>query len=614
MRGNIYSNGSWLGTAQSTYRKLYKYNGSFSFNYANNISGHKGLNDFSQSTNYKVGWTFTQDAKSSPGSRFTASVNMSSSGYEKNNSYVVSDHVTTQKQSSISYSKSWEGTPFNLSTSMTQSQNSKTNTVQLNLPKATFSMARIYPLKNKNSSGPTKWYQELQFQYTASLDNKVNTYDSLLFSKQLWDTMDNGFKQEIPVSLQLRPFKNFSISPSITYSSVMYTKKLHHYWDEEEKEVLSEKMKGFYYGQAFNPSINFSFNPQIFGMFTFTNPESRLQAIRHVIKPSVSFAYIPSIPGLSSSMYERVQTDTTKRRFAEYSIYEGNIFGTPSLSSRSGIVSLGLVNIIEGKVFAKNDTTGKAKKIKIIDNLSVNTSYNVFADSMRWSPVSMALRTNLLNKVNLSMRSNFSLYALDENGKAFNKFVFSESGKLMRLTNFGASVDFSLSDLLTGNKEKSKNNTNQQSTGTDQLSKGFDRTQSMQSGKQNQQNQAGQNGAQFDEWGYQRFDAPWSMNVSYVFEYSKPLTKATITQGMTMTGNVTLTKPLSLTYASGYDFKAKQITITTIGIRRDLHCWEMNLNWVPIGTMKGWNFMIKAKASVLGDLKYQRRKDYHDSY
>ena len=609
VKGNIYTNGSWLATAQTSYNRRYKYSGNFSFNYANNIDGHKGLDDYSQSTNYKLGWVFTQDPKASPGSRLSASVNMSSSGYEKNNSYVVTDHVTTQKQSSISYSKTWEGTPFNFATSMNQSQNSKNNTIRLNLPKANFNVGRIYPLKSKNSTGPTKWYQELQFQYSASFDNQINTYDSLLFSKEVWDTMDNGFKQEMPVSLQLRPFRNFSISPSVTYSAVLYSKKTHHYWDEDQNKVMAETMKGIYYGQAVNPSISASYNPQIFGMYTFTNPDARMQAIRHVMKPSVSFNYIPSLPGLSTDMYEHVQTDSAGTRFRDYSIYEGNIFGTPSLSKRSGIVSLSLVNIIEGKIFAKNDTTGKAKKIKIIDNLGINTSYNVFADSMKWSPVTMTLRTSLFNNFNISMRSNFSLYALDENGRPYDAFVFSQNNKPLRLTSFGTSLDFSLSELLSGKQSKAKPTTPSNSGG-DLFNQGFDN----RAGTSKQMGQEDENPVLMDEYGYQQFDVPWTMNVGYGFEYSKPGLKSTVTQAVTLRGNVSLTKRLAIIYTSGYDFTGKAITMTTIGVKRDLHCWEMNLNWVPVGTMKGWNFTIRAKASVLGDLKYERRKDYHDSF
>ncbi len=610
IKGSVYSNGSWLATAQTSYNRRYKYNGNFSFNYANNIAGHKGLDDFSQSTNYKLGWIFTQDAKASPGSRFSASVNMSSSGYEKANSYVVADHVTTQKQSSVSYSKTWEGTPFNFAISANHSQNTKKNTVQLDLPKGNFNVGRIYPLKSKNSSGPTKWYQELQFQYSSSFDNKINTYDSVLFTKAVWDTLDNGFKQEVPVSLQLRPFKNFSISPNMTYSAVMYSKRTHHYWDEDQEKVLKETTKGIFYGQAINPSISASYNPQIFGMYTFNNPDARLQAIRHVMKPSVSFSYVPAIPGLSSDMYEHVQVDTTGLRYQDYSIYEGNIYGTPSLSRKSGTVSFGLVNIVEGKMFARNDTTGKAKKIKIIDNFAINTSYNVFADSLKWSPVTMSMRTTLLNNFNISLNSAFSLYGLDPLGRTHNTFDLAQNGKLMRMTNFTASVDFSLSELLAGDKSKSKTNPATSSSGNNMYDTGFEGGP----GGTNQGDQHNQSPVVRDAWGYQQFDVPWTMNMSYSLGYSKPGYKSTLTQAIAMNGNVTLTKNLAINYVSGYDFRAKAITMTSVGIRRDLHCWEMNLNWIPVGSLKGWNFTIRAKASVLGDLKYERRKDYHDSY
>jgi hypothetical protein len=422
--------------------------------------------------------------------------------------------------------------------------------------------------------------------------------------------MNNGFKQEIPVSLQLRPFRNFSISPSVTYSAVMYSQKSHHYWNEDKNQVVKETMKGLFYGQAVNPSISASYSPQIFGMFSFTNPDARLQAIRHVMKPSVSFSYIPSLPGLSSDMYEHVQTDSAGTKYRDYSIYEGNIYGTPSLSKKSGIVSLGLVNIVEGKIFAKNDTTGKAKKVKIIDNFGINTSYNVFADSMRWSPVSMSIRTTLFNNLSISVNSSFSLYALDEKGRAYNTFVFSQNNKLLRLTNFTTSMDFSLSELLAGDKNKKKSNPSANS-GKDMYKEGFENEQGMAPGQRGQQNQ---NTVVTDEYGYQQFDVPWSMNLSYSLNYSKPGLKSNVTQAISMNGNVSITKAMAVTYISGYDFKGKAITMTSIGVRRDLHCWEMNLNWIPVGTMKGWNFTIRAKASVLGDLKYERRKDYHDSY
>ena len=619
IKGSIYANGSWLGNAETNYKRLYKYSGNLSFSYANNITGHYGLSDYTKSNNYRLSWSFNQDAKASPGSRFTASVNMSSSGYDQNNSYNVNDHITTQRQSSISYSKSWDGTPFNLSMSANHSQNVKTKSVSLNLPRANFSMGRIYPFKSQNSSGPTKWYQEIQLSYTASLDNQIDTKDSLLFTSSIWKHMRNGFKHEIPVSFQLRPFKNFSISPSLTYTGVLYTQKIRKNWNPAYNDVVlntvhgavvNDTLHGFFYGQAVNPSISASFNPQIFGTYDFTekSPNSRLQQIRHVIKPSVGFSFTPSFAGLSSKMYRQVQIDTNMN-YATYSIYEGNIFGTPSLGQKSGNVSFSLVNLLEAKVFARNDTTGKAKKIKLIDNFSINTSYNIFADSLRWAPISMQMRTSILNNVNISANSSFTLYGVNPNtGQPWGKFLFQDH-KLMRLTNFNAGVDFSLSDLLKKKDKKTTNTTNPQNYGAPGTQGGYGMPPAGASVPQN-----GTTGIAKDAYGYPVFDVPWTLNMSYSLSYVNSYIKPTLTQTLSFNGGVTFTKKMSVTYTSGYDFTAKKITMTNIGITRDLHCWEMNLNWIPNGTMQSWNFTIRVKASVLGDLKYERRKDFHDPY
>jgi hypothetical protein len=616
MKGDLYTNGTWMVTAQTNYKRLYKYGGNFSFSYANNVSGHKGLTDYSKSTNYRVGWTYAQDAKASPGSRFSASVNMSSSGFDRNNSYVVSEHVTTQRQSSVSYAKTWEGTPFNLSASMNHSQNVKNKTVSLNLPKINFNASRIYPFKSKNRTGPARWYDEIQLSYSASLDNQINTYDSLLFTPKVWNTMRNGFKHDIPLSFQIRPFKNFSISPAVTYTGVMYSQKIYKRWDpdyfNEEigkyvPSVVKDTIRGVFYGQAFNPSISASFNPQIFGTYSFTNPNSRIQAIRHVIKPTVGFNFVPSFAGLSSDMYRQVQVDTTGNNFREYSIYEGNIFGTPSLSSRSGNVSFSLVNIVEAKVFARNDTTGKPKKVKIIDNFSINTSYNIFADSMKWAPVAMQIRTTILDKINISANSSFSLYGVNSKGAPVGTFLYATDKKLMRLTNFNASLDFSLSDLLKGDKGKKK-----PAVSPNPSNKGFGENDAVR--EPNALSQENSGAILTDEYGYPVFNIPWSLSMSYSLNYYRTGLKSTLSQTLSFNGNVTLTKNMSITYTSGYDFAGKQITMTNIGISRDLHCWEMSFNWVPNGSMKMWNFTIRVKASVLGDLKYERRKDFFNDY
>jgi hypothetical protein len=620
--GSIYANGSWLGTARTDYKKLYKYSGNFMFSYANNIAGHVGLSDYSKSSNYKLGWTYTQDAKASPGSRFSASVNMSSSGYDRTNSYNVNDHVNTQRQSSVSYSKSWDGTPFNLSISANHMQNLKTKSVNLDLPQANFNISRIYPFKSKNSSGTGKWYQDIQISYTATLDNQIATRDSLLFTSDIWKHMRNGFKQDIPLSLQIRPFRNFSISPSLTYSGVAFTQKIVKRYDPTNFDqvqnkivpVVNDTIHGFFYGQAVNPSISMSFNPQIFGLYDFseTRPNSRVQSIRHVMKPSVGFSFIPSFGGLSSrNMYRQVQVDTIPN-YLKYSIYDGNIYPTPSLGSKSGNISFSLVNIVEAKVFERYDTTGKPKKVKLIDNFSINTSYNIFADKFKWAPVTMQLRTTLMKNISISANGSFSLYDVDTLGVPVNNFLFADHKGLMRLTNFGASVDFSLSDLFKKDKDRNKSGPGSNQNNPGQQSQVF---QDGLPGANIQGQTPVGSASQKDAYGYPVFNVPWTLNVSYSLNYIKSGLKSTLNQALSLNnGSLTLTKKMSATFTTGYDFTGKKITMTTIGLARDLHCWQMSINWIPNGTMQSWNFLIRVKAAVLGDLKYERRKDFHDTY
>jgi hypothetical protein len=605
MKGSIFTNGTWLLGAQTTYNKRYRYRGNLSFNYANNISGHKGLPDESVSKNYSFAWTYTQDAKARPGSTFSASVNMSSSNYDRNNSYDLENHITTTRASSISYSKSWTGSPINFSASMNHNQNVKTKIVNLNLPKIDFGVSRLYPLKGRNPSGPTKWWQELQMQYTAQFDNRINTTDSLLFTNQVWKNMQSGFRHSIPVSLQIRPFRNFSISPSLTYTGVLYTKKIEPIWNPDLKAVVKDTLSGFFYGQAINPTIGAGYSPQIFGTYDFTNEKSRVDVIRHVMKPSVTFSFTPSFKGFSSDMYRQIQIDTIGRT-RDYSIFEGAMFGTPSTSRKNGNISFSLTNILEAKVFQRDDTTGKAQKVNIIDNFGINTSYNIFADSLRWSPISMVMRTTLFNNVGVSANASFSLYGLDSKGGQTGTFYFAQNRKLMRLNMFAVSLDFSVSDLLQGKEQKSKQTTSgQPGAGVGPAGRIPDAGPDAA---------AAEGDSQFDEWGYMKFEAPWSMDVSYSLNYSKPAFKSTISQALTMRGNVQLTRNMNITYTTGYDFTAKEITMTSIAITRNLHCWNMSFNWVPNGNMKMWEFSIRVNSAVLQDLKYERRKDYHDNY
>lgn len=626
LTGDIYTNGTWRLGAGSSYRKRYKYNGNFAFSYANNVSGHKNLEDYSKSTNYSVRWTHTQDAKARPGSRFSASVNMSSSGYDKANSYSVVEHVTTTKQSSVSYSKSWAGTPFNFSTSLNHSQNSTTKNVAVNLPKASFSMSRIYPLKPKNATKSRFWH-DLQIQYSASMDNRINVADSLFLTDQVWQNMKNGFKHDIPITLPIRPIKNFTISPQLRYSGVLYTSKVQKRWEDNYYDpitndtlsgVITEDIPGLFYGQSFSPSISASYSPQIFGTYSFKNPESRIIAVRHVMKPSVSFSYVPTMDGWSSNMYNDYVKDTLGN-MGEYSIYEGAIYGTPSLPSKSGSVSFSLTNIIEAKVRTRNDTTGKGEKVKILDNIALNTSYNPFLDSLKWAPVSLSMRTRLMKDIDVTARGAFDMYARSETGGRINTFLWETERKPVRLTNFNLSVGFDLKRIIDNYFGLESNDTKQEDATQSDIGMGMQEEKNIPAGSDPRAGESmgtmssDAGGLEFNEYGYADFTMPWSLRVAYNLYYRTSGLESDLTQNMTLNGSLTLTNKWAITYATGYDFKASEITMTRIGIQRDLHCWQMSFNWIPTGYLKSWDFTIRVKSSVLQDLKYERRKDFHDN-
>jgi len=629
--GSIYTNGTWLATAATRYNLRYRFAGGLSFSYANNISGNKGLPDYSRSKNYRVTWNHSQDPKASPGSRLSANVNMSSSSFDRSNTYEPLENVTTTRQSGVSYSKTWAGTPFNFSASMNHSQNNANKTVSLNLPRASFNMSRIYPLRGRRHTGPTKWYQDLQFQYSAQFDNQINTYDSLLFTSRVWENAKMGFKHEIPVSLQLRPFNNFSISPSLRYTGVLYPYQIRKIWvpdyfDPELNKVvprvLIDTIGGLAYGQAINPTISAGFNPQIFGFYEFRNAASRrLQQVRHVMKPSVGFSYTPYIKGLSTEMYRDVQVDTLGN-FRSYSIFENTLFGTPSLSQRSGGISLSLVNILEAKVFEKNDTTGKAKKVRLVENLGVSTSYNIFADSLKWSRLNMSFRTMLFEQIGISANATFDPYALNERGIRTAQFLFRTDNKLLRLENVSASLDFDLRRLLGPGKGSS-------GTGRGEAS-------GRAGGRMDEGGESGAlpgresssaetmlstpTGLELDEFGYAVVDMPWTMTVAYNFNLTKSfnvrenMIETNIRQQFTLNGTLKIAAKTDINYTTGYDISGREITMTRIGIRRDLHCWHMSFNWIPTGYLKSWDFTIRINSAMLSDLKYERRKDYRENF
>jgi hypothetical protein len=599
IRGDIYTNGTYGLRLSSRYKKRYKFTGNLNARYYKNVSGEQGLPNYRSSSDYSITWSHSQDPKSNPGASFSGNVNMSSSSFDQNHARTSNSYLTNTKTSSISYSRRWEGTPFNFSASMNHSQNSRNETVSLNLPRANFNMSRIYPLKPKNQVGETKWYQNIELSYQAKMDNRINTTDEKFLTSDMFDEMKNGFQHSIPLSTVFRPFNNFSISPQVRYSGVLYSRSIERSW--EDNQVVTDTIKGISYAHALVPSISFGLTPKIYGMFLPRNPDSKIIAVRHVMSPAISMSLVPDMSEITPSYYREYQADTTGR-IREYSMYESEIYSTPSLPGRSGSISFSLNNNIEMKLRNLEDTTKDARKVKIIDRFNFSTNYNMFADSLNLAPVIFRGSTKLFKKVSLSFGGAFDPYAINENGTRINTFEIKQTGNLFRVTRLNMSVNASFSSKAGGGG------------GSAAPSRSAPAGIRPEGGGTGLGSDAmGQDEEIIEELGYTDFNVPWSFSFRYNFNWSKRgITEPNITQTLNFNGNVSLTAKWKIGFNSGWDFKIKKLTYTSVNISRDLHCWQMRFSWIPLGSRQSYSFTISAKSSILSDLKYEKRKSWYD--
>ncbi len=605
--GDVYTNGTWGVRVGSNYKKRYKFGGNFSVNYYKNVSGSLDVGNYVARNDYSVKWSHNQDPKANPTRTFRASVNLSSSSYDRNHSYEATDYLTNTKQSSVSFSKMWPGTPFNFSGSVSQSQNSQTRAVDLNLPKLAFTMNRIYPFKKKNSAG-THWYDNIDLTYNAILDNRIRTTDSLLFTSEVFNNMSNGFRQTIPLGVNFKPFNHFNVSPRIQYTGLLYTKYIEkHYtynYDTAQakyvSQLVTDTINKVTYAQSVRPSISMSLNPKIYGMFIFKNPHGKVEAIRHVMTPSVSFSYVPDLKDIMPDYYREI-TDTTTGRVMKYSIYEKEIYGTPTLPGRAAVVNFSLNNNLEMKVRTSSDTANNTRKVKLLESLNFNTNYNVFKDSLRWSPLSFNGRTSLWkNNIQLTFGGVFNPYALDTNGRVINTPNIAVSQNIFRMTN----LNFSLNLHFTGGKKKPGGGASGRPSG------GPGEMIGLESGTGPIDKNMVRQGQ--EETGYDYFNIPWDIRIRYNVNYSKPAFEPSIIQTLNVSGSFSLTPKWKISGNTGWDFKLNKLTYTSINIHRDLHCWEMSLSWIPIGYHQSYGFTINVKSSILKDLKYEKRKSWYD--
>jgi len=620
--GDIYTNGTWGLRVGSNYKLNYRFSGNLSVKYFKNISGYKNIEGlYSVSRDYAVGWSHSQDSRANPTSSFRASVNLSSSSYDKNHTRNINSVMTNTKQSSISYTKSWPNSPFNLSASLNHSQNSNNNSVNMTLPKISLNMGRINPFKRKQATGPKRWYEDIQLSYTSILENRVSSYDTLLFTNEVWDDMKNGYKHSIPLSLSIKPFKktpmlqSFALTPSMNYNGMIYTRQMTKFvsgYDEKEDVnggiiynpiVTDSLINKLSYAHSLFPSFSSGISPKIYGMYQFKG-DGRLEAIRHVMTPTASFSYVPDMESLQADYYRVVYDEVNEDTVEIYSIYEGQIYGTPTTRGASGTLNLSLRNNVEAKMRSKNDTVDEVEKVKLLDNLSFSTSYNLFhTDTLTpaWRPVSFNGSTRIFkNKLNVSFRGVLDPFGYDDQRSRTRETWFSQTGKPVRLTNASVSAGFS---FQSKNGKQGDDQQDGDRMGQDDPSLGTEDPMSVYDPRME------------DYYGdYVDFEIPWSMRVDYSFSYSKPKDVSKVVQTVRASGDFSLTPKWKIGFNTGYDLDRKQFTTTNLSIYRDLHCWEMRVSVVPFGTYKSYNFQINAKSSILSDLKYNKRKSWQDNF
>ncbi len=606
--GDIYTNGTWGVRAGTQYKVRYKFNGGFNGRYFKNISGEKGLENYSKGYDYSIMWSHNQDPKSNPSQQFRASVNLSTRGFDRSHSQILTNALTNTKQSSISYQKKFQGTPFNFTASANHSQNSNTGNVDLNLPKMALNMATIYPFKSKTSV-TKKWYESIQLSYSSSFDNQIRTVDTMMFTSHVWDEMRTGFKHDInpAYNIKLKKFKILTITPNLRYTGVGYTSYIKKYReqivtpDTSYYQTATDTINKLSYAHAYYPSLNMQLAPKVYGMYQF-KPGSRINSIRHVMSPGIGMSLVPDMRGKIPNYYEDV-LDEEGNVIETYSRFKNGIYGPPSANGRTRTMSFKLNNTVEMKVKEVTDTSETLKKVKLLENLNFSTNMN-FDDSIKFQPISMSGSTKFLNnKVNVSFRGNFDPYAIDANKRRINMSNYKVNGKLARMTN--ASV--SLGTNFASKSGKKTDGEDEESVSSDFEAGG------VKSGRTPDDSyDTYEEDYYYGE--YVDFNVPWSLRADYSLSYSKPANDVTIIQTLRLSGDFSLTPKWKIGYNTGYDLKMKKVTTSNVSIYRDLHCWEMRLTAVPFGIYKSFNFQINVKSAVLQDLKYNKRIPWQDNF
>lgn len=632
VRGDIYTKGTWSLAGTSRYIKKYKYNGNLNISYREDVTGEKDMADFSKANNMSIRWSHSQDQKANPFFTFSSSVNYSTSGYNRsniNNYYRPELNSENTKGSSISFSQRFPESPFSLSGSVLINQRTKDSTISMTLPNISISMSRIYPLKRKKAVGKERWYEKISMSYSGSFSNSIDTKESKLLKSSFTRDWKNGMRHNIPLNATFNVLKYINISPSANYTERWYMQSYDQSWNTTTKRVKTDTIQGF--NRVYDFNIGVSASTKLYGFYMPIRAifGDKIDRIRHVITPSIGFSYMPDFgenkwgyygdytKQVADSKDPAIQYNETVR----YSHYSGTLYGGPG-TGKSGNVNFSVTNNVEMKVRNDRDTTGNEafKKVSLIDNFSVNSSYNLAADSLRWSIFNANLRIKLGKSNSISLSGGFDpyLYGITPTGSIthINKLRWNNGG-FPRFMGTSSSYSYTLSndtftkllDKLKGNKAEKDSNK--------KADKPMEVTANPNQLPPDKKVEEKNKNTDVDEDGYQKLTVPWSISINYSVGYRNSTFNKTkmeydmdFTHNLSLSGNISLTSNWKVSSSTSYDFAAKTFTYTNVNITRNLHCWTMTASMVPFGYYKSYNFRIGVNASMLQDLKYDKRSGY----
>lgn len=623
--GEIYTEGSWGVSAASNYRKRYRYSGSFLFSYQDTKTGDKGMPDYAEQESFKIQWSHRQDQKASPFSQLSASVNFATSSYERNNlNSMYNPQTLTQstRTSSVSYSTSFSSLGLTLSTTANLAQNMRDSSIALTLPDLNISLARFYPFRRKNSAGKERWYEKISLSYTGQLSNSINTKEDQLLHANLIDDWRNGMQHSIPIQANFTLFDVINITPSVNFTDRMYTKKINRSWDETANRERTDTIHGFY--NVYNWSLSMAASSKIYGFWTPSKKifGDKIQAIRHVITPQISFSYAPNFGARRYGYYDSYQyTDANGEvHLVEYSPYQNELYSVPG-RQKTEMISWDIGNNIEMKVKSDRDSTGY-RKISIIDELGFNMSYNAATDYHRWSDLGVRLRLKWWKSYTFSVNAQFATYAyeLDENGKPYvGNHTEWGYGRLPRFQGMSQNFSFTLNPekikkWFGGGSSKDDDDTEDDEGLDTAIESNVD--DDMERGKHGAKKR-NSSMAETDSDGYMTFNMPWSLTIGYGITMREN-TEGTFntrtmrypykySQTLNVSGNIRISDGWNINFSSGYDFDNHKMSMTTASLSRDLHCFNMSAS-VVLSPYTSYNFTFRCNAATLTDaLKYDKR-------